>query len=311
MTQGAAIKDDSLHSLSSMHLPCGVINRVSVYTITGDEVTNFTHNMSSLSNFQQFTDGEEWYSFAERLEHFFIANYLDGDTPATLLNKRRATLLNSCGPTINCLIRDLLAPAKTTTKNYGERVTLIQEQLKPKESILTARHWSYTHRQPEGQEIAKYAADLRKLAAPCDFGDHLNEALRDIFVIGIGHEGLLHKLLSVDITVTLQKAIKVSQAYMISVGESKRMMTLTQDSKLTSTVNRMVTSKGRNAAPSLATLSPPHGANQLAPCWRCGGNHRAHQCRFKDYTCKRLQRERSPSENVQKKLYSPRRRRVG
>uniref|UniRef100_UPI00398F2777 uncharacterized protein n=1 Tax=Pristiophorus japonicus TaxID=55135 RepID=UPI00398F2777 len=242
---------------------------------------------------KDFTEGNDWDAFMERLEYFFIANDLTGNTNA-LIEKRKAILLSSCGDEVYRLVRDLLAPVSAKDKSYEQLIELIRNQLKPKESILMARHKFYHHCRPEGQDITKYAADIRRLAAPCDFGTHLNEALRDVFVMGIGHEGLLHKLLSTEPTVSLQQAINISRAFMTSTCSTKQMIHTI--SNPAGTIHRIApfmdktaergSAQGREHGPQdPGTQSPPRGANQVAPCWRCGGSHGAHQYRFAEYTC--------------------------
>uniref|UniRef100_UPI00398EFDAC uncharacterized protein n=1 Tax=Pristiophorus japonicus TaxID=55135 RepID=UPI00398EFDAC len=112
--------------------------------------------------------------------------------------------------------------------------------------------------------------------------------------MGIGHEGLLHKLLATEPTVILTKAITISRAHMISTCSTKQIIHTV--SNPAGTVHRIApttdktaergSARGREHGPwGPGTQSPLRGANQAAPCWRCGGSHGAHQCRFAEYTC--------------------------
>ena len=61
----------------------------------------------------------------------------------------------------------------------------------------------YFHRRNQAPEesVADFIAQLRRLAMHCQFGDHLNEALRDRFVCGLKSEVMQKRLLSeVDLT---------------------------------------------------------------------------------------------------------------
>jgi len=42
--------------------------------------------------------------------------------------------------------------------------------------------------------VAQYVAELRKLADKCEFGTHLQEALRDMLVCGLRQEDIHWKL---------------------------------------------------------------------------------------------------------------------
>ena len=50
----------------------------------------------------------------------------------------------------------------------------------------------FTHKrdQAAGESIADFDAALRKLAVHCQFGENLQETLRDQFVCGLHHEAI-------------------------------------------------------------------------------------------------------------------------
>ena len=48
------------------------------------------------------------------------------------------------------------------------------------------QHYKFYQKVQSSEEsVAKFVAELKRLAATCDFKDHLNEALRDHFVCGL------------------------------------------------------------------------------------------------------------------------------
>lgn len=63
--------------------------------------------------------------------------------------------------------------------------------------------------QKSGQTVTEYAAKLRQLAAKCDFGDGLDEALHDGFVSGVSSEACQCKLLSED-RLTFARAVELA-----------------------------------------------------------------------------------------------------
>ena len=97
---------------------------------------------------------------------------------------RRATLLTVCGPSTYGLVRDLLAPAAPTEKTFEELVALVQEHQQPTPSPIVERYTLFTRVQHSGETINDYVAQLRKIAKHCQFGETLNDMLRDHIVCG-------------------------------------------------------------------------------------------------------------------------------
>lgn len=68
---------------------------------------------------------EDWTSYSERLEQYFHAN--DVVSP----EKQRAILLSACNASTYQLIRDLVAPAKPTSKSFDELIKLVKDHHQP------------------------------------------------------------------------------------------------------------------------------------------------------------------------------------
>ena len=77
--------------------------------------------------------------------------------------------------------------------------------------MIAERFKFHRRNQGEGEGIAKYMAELRKLADRCQFGGYLEEALRDRLVCGLRDEAIQRKLLTMD-------ALTLSRAYEITHG---------------------------------------------------------------------------------------------
>ena len=76
---------------------------------------------------------EEWASYVERLEQFFIANKI------TEAERKVAVLLTVIGSKAYSLLRNLLAPAKPADKDFDEIVQVLQNHLSPKPLIIAER----------------------------------------------------------------------------------------------------------------------------------------------------------------------------
>uniref|UniRef100_A0AAV2JZJ6 Retrotransposon gag domain-containing protein n=1 Tax=Knipowitschia caucasica TaxID=637954 RepID=A0AAV2JZJ6_KNICA len=88
-------------------------------------------------------------------------------------------------------------------------VTILRDYYEPKPLVIAERFRYRKCVQKSGQTATEYAAELRQLAAKCDFGDRLDEALRDGFVSGVSSEACQRKLLSED-RLTFARAVELA-----------------------------------------------------------------------------------------------------
>ena len=221
--------------------------------------------MTTIGKIESFDDTKEnWETYVERVEQFFLANDIDDD-------HKVPTLLSLIGGKTYTLLRDLLAPEKPATKSFQQIVTTLQEHLSPKPLEIAERFRFYKRNQHEGESILSYVAELRKLATHCNFGGNLNEALRDRLVCGLRNMQIQKRLLS-------EAKLKYSKAVEIAVA----METAIRDaSELQSELNP-------NPVPHVDKLTEhnkptPAKPATTPPCYRCGGNtHLTHNCFYKD-----------------------------
>lgn len=118
--------------------------------------------------------------------------------------------------------------------------------------------------------MAEYDAALRKLAVHCEFGNTLQDTLRDRFVCGLRHESIQQRLLS-EKGLTYHKALEVARGMELADNETKafRMPDSAVIKKLGTRSNSQKTNEPRTYA-----------------CFRCGrSNHTPATCKFKDAQC--------------------------
>ena len=112
--------------------------------------------MTTVRKVESFDDTKEnWETYVERVEQFFLANDIDDD-------HKVPTLLSLIGGKTYTLLRDLLAPEKPATKPFQQIVTTLQEHLSPKPLEIAERSRSYKRNQHEGESISSYLDELRK-----------------------------------------------------------------------------------------------------------------------------------------------------
>uniref|UniRef100_A0AAV2LWK9 Retrotransposon gag domain-containing protein n=1 Tax=Knipowitschia caucasica TaxID=637954 RepID=A0AAV2LWK9_KNICA len=145
---------------------------------------------------------ETWSAYVERMELLFEAHDVDD-------GKKVPVLLSSVGAATYGLLRNLVQPDKPKDKTFDQVVTILRDYYEPKPLVIAERFRYRKCVQKSGQTATEYAAELRQLAAKCDFGDRLDEALRDGFVSGVSSEACQCKLLSED-RLTFARAVELA-----------------------------------------------------------------------------------------------------
>ena len=79
----------------------------------------------------------------------------------------------------------------------------------PKKVVITERFNFHRRNQAPDESIAKYVAELRKLTTNCDFGDYLEEVLRDHFICGLRSQTTQEQLLT-EAELTIQCAVEIA-----------------------------------------------------------------------------------------------------
>ena len=114
---------------------------------------------------------DDWVLYTERLEQYFVANGINED------KKKVATLLTVIGGKAYGLLRNLLAPVKPADRPFDHLVQTLRDHLKPKPLLIAERFRFHRRNQHEGETVAQYLAELRKLTEQCEFQGYLEEAL--------------------------------------------------------------------------------------------------------------------------------------
>ena len=173
------------------------------------------------------------------------------------------------GRTAYKLLRNLLTP-NTLEETSLARIEEVMEShhcSKPSETVK--RFEFYNRAQKPGETVSSFVAELRAIAEHCNFGDSLDQMLRDRLICGTSSEHMQRRLLS-EADLTFKKALELAQD--LEAAE-KNAHTLKS------------TSAGPTQAEVVQNVSS-QDARRERTCFRCGKkNHTAVTCRFKTAKC--------------------------
>lgn len=95
-------------------------------------------------------------------------------------------------------LKDLLSPNLPSAKTYAELKEALRNHYCPKKLVIAERYKFYSAQQDPAEDIKSFAAKFKNLSNSCQFGNFLDEALRDRFVCGFRSEKSKRKLLTED-----------------------------------------------------------------------------------------------------------------
>ena len=161
------------------------------------------------------SSSEDWTSYTERLQQYFIANDVaDKD-------KKRALLLSNCGPQTYQLLKNLMAPDKPSVKPFTDIVKVLQDYWQPKPSEIVQRFNFHSRVQKQGESVADFVAELRRLSEYSGFRD-LEDMLWDRLVCGVRDAHIQKKLLA-ETGLTFKKAFETAQAVEMAENQAREL----------------------------------------------------------------------------------------
>lgn len=83
------------------------------------------------------------------------------------------------------LLRNLCVPGKPRDRTLNDLVQLVQSHLNPKPNIIAERFKFKERKQQQNESTSMFLASLKQLSLYCEFGDNLNNTLRDQLVWGL------------------------------------------------------------------------------------------------------------------------------
>ena len=160
-------------------------------------------------------EGENITTYLERVELYFAANNIADD-------KQTSVLLTVIGTKNYGIIKSLVAPVQPKDKTYTELEAVLKAHFQPKPLLIAERFRFYQRNQAAGESVLDYVAELRRLAISCDFGEFLDQALRDRFVCGLRTESTQKRLLT-ERDLTLAKAVELASGMETAAADAREL----------------------------------------------------------------------------------------
>ena len=283
-----------------LYLAIGIITCISVVGVCGDSLTTLQvatkvresagiiyserclsviMAAATVGRMEPFDpDRESIVVYLERMQLYFEANGIKAE-------KQVPVFLNLIGRENYGLLRDLSAPEKPANKSLKNLMDILKKHFEPKKVVIAARFQFHRRQQQPGETVAVFLAELRKMAVPCEFGNALNESLRDRLVCGLANEAHQKRLLS-EGELSLDKALLIAQSLEMAEDNSRTLRgaepAIHQLSKSTTKPQESVQQKESQVTPE------PRNRE----CYRCGSaDHLAASCRFVGYVCRKCHKK--------------------
>jgi len=240
--------------------------------------------MFQIGNLSEYKEGQEDFeSYLERLDMWMFANNVEEE-------KKVSVFLTAIGAEAYRLLKNLLSPDKPSAKTYKELCDTLSEHYKPKPIVIMERFRLQKRNQQDGESIAEYVVALKQLSTHCDFGAHLNDALRDRFVSGLKSEDVQRRLLSRQ-ALTFKDACETALAMEMASLNAQEFSGKLKETGNVNSVRENEKKQWKKKSESHRTQKswqPKQDGDQkeFKPCYRCGGKQHSHEaCKFKDEKC--------------------------
>lgn len=226
--------------------------------------------MARLGKLDEFDEKDQNFeSYLERFEHFVTANDIREE-------KKLAVFLSVIGPRTYEVLKSLVVPAVPGDKSFEEVTVLLKKHYSPQCSVIAERCKFNKRAQEEQESVEDFIVALKQLARKCDFGQFLQDALRDRIVAGIRREETQLALFAEE-DLTFEKACKIAQD---REQAARQTALLHAEGKEAAFYAMAIRGKGSEKKSKLRKLKE---AKRV--CERCGKAHAASVCWYKNVQC--------------------------
>ncbi len=158
-----------------------------------------------LSNFEAFDEKEDWTEYSERFQQFLIVNNIE-EAP-----RKRALFFISRGRNTYRILRNLITPKKPEEETFENLVAALQSHFKPAPSEIVEGSNFIPAVENREKSIETYVSELRSLSESCNFGEVLEDMIRDRIVCGVNGE-MIQKQLLAELKLTYKREVELTQS---------------------------------------------------------------------------------------------------
>jgi hypothetical protein len=236
-------------------------------------------------------NSEDWEVFKLTLKYFFEANNIVDDS------RKKVILYTAPGDFILKTVLKQARPRTPVDLTFAEAFAeaLLDRQLSPKpSSFLMRQRFKYRDQQPN-ESAQMFLAELRKLAAGCDFPDADNMILGQ-FVSGLADQDLKMQFFSLADAEELTLQVAINRAVARETARSQVAALPHQNLTPVATAEKEQTQAAVHKAAEYRkllkgeTASGPTPSTSSLQCIRCTGDNEASKCPFKKSKCNFFQR---------------------
>ncbi|UYV73812.1 K02A2.6-like, partial [Cordylochernes scorpioides] len=211
--------------------------------------------------FKEYNEETETFeTFYERLEQFLILEEA-GD------EKKKAYLLTLMGSKTYGVLKNLCSPILPKDKTFDNLIDILKRHFSPKRSIVVERFIFFKRMQLKEESISDYLVEIKRLASSCNFGNFLEDSLRDKMVCGLYNAKIQNRILS-EGDISLAKVIEIALS-MEAAEKNTKLFHLEQ---------------GEDCVDKLRMERKVESNFQNGKCKHCGKQHKE-LCRFKEAIC--------------------------
>lgn len=254
-------------------------------TSESDTSESDSEEMPNVSNLEPFVEGSSFSEYIERFEAYIMLNRITSDTQKTV------HFIGTCGSFMYSRMSSACSPRKPIEVPFTELKELLESVLCPQHLEVVERAKFLTRDQKLGESAASFALALRSNSQTCNFGESLNDQLRDRFVMGLRDDAMRRSIIQASPR-TIEAALALAQTGEISFEVTRQ----TSASHLHQIQNRNAGNQqrfNRNSGNqrfqqrNSMRFSNNNGNTRYnyPKCSNCAKRHRAGECPAKFWKC--------------------------
>ena len=159
---------------------------------------------ANLISIPQFKLGGDWNAHRDCLEDYFDSKNVGDDT-----KKKISILITSIGQEAYETMRDLCKPVLPNHKTF-EQLSDIMEKHYSEIFIFNKRKQFHSLQQFNSETVSQWYTRVNEYAAQCEFGEQLDERIKDQFLIGMQDRNVLDCVLNAGYKKSLKNIIEIA-----------------------------------------------------------------------------------------------------